>query len=143
MPLHNMAYRYFGLAMMHLHNTNVVASELHQIFEEKNRHTGFIATSEHGTTMNTTLQKSSSCFIATAAYGTPMAREINTLRRFRDSKMEPNSVGCYLIKLYYSTSPPLARVISRSKNMRAFVRMNLKQIIRFLESRDTERTLVL
>jgi hypothetical protein len=125
-----------------LYHANVVAADLHQILEEKNSHRGFISTPARETT-GTTLQKSSSCFIATAAYGTSMAEEIGTLRRFRDSKMEPNSVGRYLIKLYYSTSPPLARVISRSKNMRAFVRMNLKQIIRFLESRDTERTLVL
>ena len=119
-----------------LHNTTVVASELHQIFEEKNSHRGFIATPEHGTTTSTTLQKSSSCFIATAAYGTPMAREINTLRRFRDSKMEPNLVGRYLIALYYNASPPLARVIARSNSLRAFVRVNLKPIIRFLESNN-------
>jgi very-short-patch-repair endonuclease len=120
-----------------LYNTNVVATDLHQIFEEKSSHRDFISTPKHGTTTGTTLQKGSSCFIATAAYGTPMALEIDTLRRFRDSKMEPNLVGRYLINLYYNTSPPLARVISRSKNMRAFVRMNLKPIIRFLES-DSE-----
>jgi hypothetical protein len=74
------------------------------------------------------------CFIATAAFGTPMAQEINTLRRFRDSRMEPNLIGRYLITSYYNISPPFARVIARSKNMRAFVRMNLKPIIRFLES---------
>jgi len=75
------------------------------------------------------------CFIATAAFGTPMAQEINTLRRFRDSKMAPNLIGRYFITLYYNASPPLARVIARSKNMKAFVRLNLKPIIRFLESR--------
>ena len=75
------------------------------------------------------------CFIATAAFSTPMAQEINTLRRFRDSKMAPNLIGRYFITLYYNASPPLARVIARSKNMKAFVRLNLKPIIRFLESR--------
>jgi very-short-patch-repair endonuclease len=121
-----------------LNNANVVATDLHQIFVEKNGHTGFIHSPENGTRTVTTLQKGSGCFIATAAYGTPMAEEINTLRRFRDSKMEPNLVGRCLIHLYYSRSPPLARVISRSNSMRAFVRMNLKPIIRFIELRSDD-----
>lgn len=117
-----------------LHNTNVVASDLHQILEEKNNQRGFIAPPEQGTTTGTTLQERSSCFIATAAYGTPMAQEINALRWFRDSKMEPNLIGRYLIALYYDTSPPLAGIIARSNSLRAFVRLNLKPIIRLLES---------
>jgi len=69
------------------------------------------------------------CFIATAAYGTPMAIEINTLRNFRDQKMEQNGMGKSLIILYYEISPPIARVISRSQKMRALVRFSLKPII--------------
>jgi hypothetical protein len=76
------------------------------------------------------------CFIATAAYGTPMAEEINTLRRFRDEDMEPNPLGRHLVTLYYDVSPPVARVIARSESMRAIVRLNLKPIIRSLESRN-------
>ena len=79
------------------------------------------------------------CFIATAAYGTPMAEEINTLRRFRDEVMEPNLLGKYFVTLYYDISPPLARVIARSKSMKAFVRLNLKPIIRSLESRSDQQ----
>jgi very-short-patch-repair endonuclease len=120
-----------------LHNTNVVAADLHRILEEKSSRRGFIPKPEEGTTTGTTLQKGSSCFIATAAYDLPMAEEINTLRRFRDSKMEPNVVGRYLINLYYTSSPPLARIISRSNRMRAFVRINLKPIIRFLEAEES------
>jgi len=73
------------------------------------------------------------CFIATAAFNTPMAQEIGVLRGFRDSRMEPNLIGRYLILLYYSMSPPLARVVARSSNMKAFVRLSLKPIIRFLK----------
>jgi hypothetical protein len=79
------------------------------------------------------------CFIATAAYGTPMAEEINTLRRFRDEDMEPSFLGRHLITLYYDVSPPVARVIARSKSMRAFVRLNLKTIIRSLESKSKQK----
>lgn len=118
-----------------LNNTFVVASRLHQLIEEKKSDGGFIAAPVNKTTVGQTLQENrSNCFIATAAYGTPLAQEINTLRRFRDSKMEPNLIGRNLILLYYSLSPPLARVIARSKNMKAFVREALKPIIRSLES---------
>lgn len=119
-----------------LYNTQIVASELCRIVEGKNSHRSFITAPEYTTTTAHTLQTktNSNCFIATAAYGTPMAQEINTLRRFRDSRMEPNLIGRHLITLYYNTSPPFARVIAQSKNMRAFVRMNLNPIIRFLES---------
>jgi very-short-patch-repair endonuclease len=123
-----------------LYNTHVVASELCQIVEEKNSHRGFIDAPVNGTTTGHTLQRKTNCFIATAAYGTPMALEINTLRRFRDSKMEPTLIGRYFITLYYNISPPFARIIARSKNMRAFVRMNLKPVIRFLESNSARVT---
>jgi very-short-patch-repair endonuclease len=125
-----------------LYKTQVVASELCQIVEGKDSHRGFIAIPEYTTTAAQTLQKKtgSNCFIATAAYGTPMAQEISTLRRFRDSKMEPNLIGRCLIALYYNTSPPLARAIAPSKIMRAFVRMNLKPIIRFLEIKQQSLT---
>jgi very-short-patch-repair endonuclease len=96
---------------------------IYQMLKYKNEH------SEQGIIAN------EGCFIATAAFGTPMAQEIRALRRFRDLKMKPNLVGRYFIIFYYEASPPLARVIARSKCMKAFVRLNLKQIIRFLESR--------
>lgn len=79
------------------------------------------------------------CFIATAAYGTPMAEEINTLRRFRDEEMEPNLLGKHLVTLYYDVSPSLARVIARSESLKAFVRLNLKPIIRSLETRNNQQ----
>lgn len=72
------------------------------------------------------------CFIATAAYETSMASEINILRNFRDEKMEPNLVGRHLVTLYYTISPPIANIVARSQKMRAFVRLNLKPIIRSL-----------
>jgi hypothetical protein len=68
-----------------------------------------------------------------------MAEEINPLRRFRDEDMEPNLLGRHLVTLYYDVSPPLARVIARSENMKAFVRLNLKPIIRSLESRSNQK----
>jgi hypothetical protein len=76
------------------------------------------------------------CYIATAAYGTPIAKEIDILRGFRDEELEPHWLGRQLVYLYYDTSPPLAEIISRSENLKAFVRLSLKPIIRSLQSRS-------
>ena len=73
------------------------------------------------------------CFIATAAYGTSMAPELDILRTFRDRDLEPNSIGKRLASLYYIASPPIADVIAHSESMRALVRLTLKPIIRKLK----------
>jgi len=52
------------------------------------------------------------CFIATAAYGTPMAEEIDILRQFRDQYLLTNAVGTAFVDLYYNISPPLANWIA-------------------------------
>lgn len=78
------------------------------------------------------------CFIATAAFGTPMCMEINVLRKFRDNKLNPNRLGKVLVRLYYTTSPPIANVIARSENMRALVRRNLRPIVRILRSKEQQ-----
>jgi nitrous oxidase accessory protein NosD len=63
------------------------------------------------------------CFIATAVYGTPTAKEIDILREFRDTVMLPNSLGVRLVSFYYKTSPPIARFISQHELLRAVVRV--------------------
>ncbi len=107
-----------------LYNPQVTAERIYQTLKDKNEHPpkGYA--------------ESQGCFIATVAYGTSMAQEINALRRFRDLRLESNLIGRHLVTLYYDTSPSLATVIGRSKNMRAFVRLSLKPIIRLFESRN-------
>lgn len=79
------------------------------------------------------------CFIATAAYGTPMATEINTLREFRDIEMESNPLGKHLVTLYYIVSPPIAKIITRNESMRAFVRLGLSPVVRSLKSKANQK----
>ena len=62
------------------------------------------------------------CFIATAAYGTSTAGEIDTLRAFRDDVLLENTVGSQLVELYYQTSPPVADFISEHEGLRTLVR---------------------
>ncbi len=63
------------------------------------------------------------CFIATAAYGTDTAKEIDILREFRDTVMLPNGLGARFVSFYYRTSPPIADFISQHEVLRTAVRM--------------------
>jgi hypothetical protein len=62
------------------------------------------------------------CFIATAAYGSPTAKQIDVLREFRDEVLLKSTVGFQFVALYYRLSPPIADFIARSDLLRALVR---------------------
>jgi len=65
------------------------------------------------------------CFIATAAYGTPMAEEIQILREFRDEYLVTNPVGSTLVAIYYRVSPPIAEFITEHPSLKPIVRAGL------------------
>jgi hypothetical protein len=64
----------------------------------------------------------SQCFIATAAYGTPTAEQINVLREFRDVALLQSSEGSKFVALYYQLSPPAARFIAGNELLRTLVK---------------------
>jgi len=68
-------------------------------------------------------EKEDGCFIATAAYDTDTAKEIDILREFRDEVLLPNSLGTKFVSLYYKISPPIADFISRHEVLRTAVRV--------------------
>ncbi|NOZ01131.1 MAG: fibronectin type III domain-containing protein [Deltaproteobacteria bacterium] len=77
------------------------------------------------------------CFIATAAWGSPMAGDVMALRAFRDRFLLTWWPGRLFVKAYYLSSPPLAWVISKSEALRALVRTALwplVQVSRFLNA---------
>jgi hypothetical protein len=65
------------------------------------------------------------CFIATAAYGTPMAPQIDVLRDFRDQYLLTNPVGKALVDFYYKVSPPMAEFITKHPALKPVVRAAL------------------
>jgi hypothetical protein len=63
------------------------------------------------------------CFVASAAYGTSTAKEIDILREFRDEVLLPNALGAEFVSLYYKSSPPIADFISEHEILRKAMRV--------------------
>lgn len=71
----------------------------------------------------------SPCFVATAAYGTPMAEEIGALRRFRDRHLRTNPLGRAFVAGYEAASPPIADVIRGNPELRRVTRALLEPLV--------------
>lgn len=73
------------------------------------------------------------CFIATATYGTSMAKEINVLRKWRDDYLIKSWSGKLFVNSYYVISPPIADVISKSNSMKKITKKFLDPIVHFFD----------
>ena len=65
------------------------------------------------------------CFIATAAYGSPMQPYVKVLHEFRDRFLPVNTVGKGFVRLYNTYSPPIANLIADNDSPREIVRLSL------------------
>lgn len=72
-----------------------------------------------------TIEQTSGCFIATAAYGKYDEPGVMLLRRFRDQVLLTNAPGEWFVDTYYRLSPPVAEVISVHPALRLLTRILL------------------
>lgn len=71
------------------------------------------------------------CFIATAAFGSAMAPEVESFRKFRNRYLLSNSAGRMFVKFYYKHSPAYAHMIAENETMRTLVRGSLWPLLMF------------
>jgi len=102
-------------------NNYIIQIEAHDIDNGTPFIWGFIPDLEGWCRINPTVL-GEGCFIATAAYGTSSAAEIDVLRSFRDEVLLESTLGSQLVGLYYQTSPPVADFISGNSLLRTLVR---------------------
>lgn len=82
------------------------------------------------------LEKSSSsgCFIATAAYSTPIHPDLDTFRTFRDEKLLTHWIGNKLVEMYYQLSPSVAEYINQKPRIKRFVRQQLESLATWMRN---------
>ena len=76
-------------------------------------------------------KKSLSCFIATAAFGSPLHPHVDVLRDFRDQYLMRSKFGRWLVECYYKYSPPVASFIANHKVVKVLVRASLLPLVAF------------
>jgi len=79
--------------------------------------------------VSTRSSSNSSCFIATATYGSEYEKEVVLFRLYRDIVLNKSYLGKKLITLYYKISPPIAKMISKNSLLK---RYSLKLLSRML-----------
>lgn len=72
-----------------------------------------------------------SCFIATAAFGSDMAPEVQSFRDFRNKYLLPYSWGRSFVKFYYKHSPFYANLIAENEVTKSIVRGALWPLLFF------------
>jgi M6 family metalloprotease-like protein/uncharacterized repeat protein (TIGR01451 family) len=89
-----------------------------------------------GDTLTAIYNQSPGCLIATATYGSELSPEVQSLRRFRDTRILPTFAGSQFMSVfdsfYYSFSPDVAEYVSRSEAARSLFKVLLYPVIKIL-----------
>jgi len=69
------------------------------------------------------------CFIATAAYGSPLEPHVRALREFRDRYLKRSALGRAFIRFYYRYSPSISAIVAQHEWLRFLARMLLTPLV--------------
>ncbi len=124
-------YYYYGEAIYSFDLVSIenITNEIHLYFEKSYNDRKKIEEAKR--------KKESGCFIATACFGKYNSPEVLVLRQFRDDRLLKSFSGRVFVRFYYSVSPSLATLISKSDNLREKVRHYLLEpIVRKLQRQN-------
>ena len=89
-----------------------------------------------GDTLTAVYLQSSGCLIATATYGSELSPEVQSLRRFRDTRILPTFAGGQFMAVfnsfYYSFSPNVAEYVASDAVARSLLKALLYPLIKIL-----------
>jgi hypothetical protein len=71
------------------------------------------------------------CFVASAAFGTPLAHEVGVLRQVRDRYLMSHAPGRALVSAYYAAGPWLGSLVQAPGWPRTAVRAGLQAVVDF------------
>ena len=70
-----------------------------------------------------------SCFIATAAFGSPLDPHVGILQTYKNRYLTEHSMGRRLMEYYYRYSPKIAEYINKHQNMNLIIRYSLLPVV--------------
>lgn len=75
------------------------------------------------------------CFIATACFQDPMSPELVILRHFRDHYLKSSTAGRFAVRVYETSSPPVALLLERHERPRRLVKKAISAFALWLSRR--------
>ncbi|MGN6104172.1 MAG: fibronectin type III domain-containing protein [Kofleriaceae bacterium] len=97
------------------------------------RNKGPISTLRFATTARTSGEVDA-CFVATAAYGSLLANDVEMLRHFRDALLRRTVLGELAVQAYYTFGPAVAGAVGESELLRETARAVLDPLVRAVAS---------
>lgn len=73
------------------------------------------------------------CFVATAAYGSPLHPYVEIFRKFRSEFLLKSEVGKFLVRKYYLNSPHMANVIEQKPWLKQLTQIGLWPLLLFAQ----------
>jgi hypothetical protein len=89
----------------------------------------------HFDTPDRTSGEVDACFVATAAYGSPLASEVTSLRAFRDRVLRQSVLGELFVETYYTVGPAFSTNIAHSDVLRQAARTELEPLVELVRRR--------